>query len=155
MRWGSLIIVILILSSCRDKGIIYNETESIPNESWDADQPAKFEFEIEDTTKFYDFFLVVRNSISYEWSNLYLFAEIESPGKLVNVDTVEVFLADKKGEWYGDVSGSLVTTEQQLINHKRFPVLGKYTLYFHQAMRLKILKGISDVGLKIKEVSNE
>lgn len=155
MRWIGFIILIISISSCGDKNVVYNETESISNEFWNADQPAKFEFEIDDTTKAYDFFLIVRNSISYEWSNLYLFAEIESPSKLVNVDTVEVFLADKKGEWYGDVSGSLVTTEQQLINHKRFPDLGKYKLYFHQAMRMKDLKGISDIGLIIKEVNNE
>lgn len=150
-----IISTVFLLASCGEKNVKLNEVQSIPNETWDASEPLKFSFEIEDTNQVFDFFLTVRNSKAYEWSNLYMFVEIESPNKLVNVDTVEVLLADKTGKWYGEVSGSLVTTEQPLIHHKRFPIVGTYSLLFNQAMRANELEGISDIGLKIKKVINE
>lgn len=155
MKLFILFLSALLLVSCGDKNVIYNDLKSIPNETWSADSPVQFSFEIKDTNTVFDVELMVRNATSYEWANLYLFVEIESPDKLVNVDTVEVLLADKSGKWKGNVSGSLVTTTQPLIYHKRFPTVGYYNLNFYQAMRQHDLTGISDVGIAIKQVNNE
>ena len=155
MKLFILLLSALFLVSCGDKNVIFNEVKSIPNETWSADNPVQFSFDISDTNTVFDVELMIRNATSYEWANLYTFVEIESPDKLVNVDTVEILLADKSGKWLGNVSGSLVTTNQTLIYHKRFPGKGNYKLNFFQAMRQPELKGVSDIGITIKQVKNE
>lgn len=143
------------LLSCSDSGVVFQDSMEIPGAKWEKDAPISFDFSISDTMKRHDFYLNLRNTTAYEWSNLYLFVEIKFPNEKFNVDTVEFVLANKYGEWIGKKSGSIVDNDLLFIKGKRFPLKGDYSLSFSQAMRQDVLGEITDVGLRIKEAKKD
>ena len=137
--------------SCGDADIVYQNSKVIENNSWNKNEGVSFDFNINDTTEFYDFYFNLRTTNLYEWSNLYMFVEIGSPEEQFNIDTVEFSLANSVGEWTGISSGSIINNKILFISKKRFPSLGTYKLTFNQAMRQDDLTEVMDVGIIIKK----
>lgn len=148
---GIFFLLSVVMTSCGDTGVVFQETKEIKEAKWDKDAPVSFDFSISDTTQFHDFYLDLRTTTSYEWSNLYVFVEIDFPNGKNNIDTVEFILADKTGKWNGKKSGSLVDNNLLFIHNKRLPLKGDYSMKFTQAMRQDVLEEVTDVGLIIKE----
>ena len=146
-----IFVISLLLSSCGDADIVYQNSKVMENNTWNKDEGVSFDFEISDTTEFYDFYFNLRTTNLYEWSNLYMFVEIGSPENLFNIDTVEFSLANSVGEWTGVSSGSIVNNKILFISKKRFPSMGTYKLTFNQAMRQDDLTEVMDVGIIIKK----
>jgi gliding motility-associated lipoprotein GldH len=121
------------------------------NNTWNKNEGVSFDFDINDTAQFYDFYFNLRTTNLYEWSNLYMFVEIGSPEEQFNIDTVEFSLANSVGEWTGISSGSIINNKILFISKKRFPSLGTYKLTFSQAMRQDDLTEVMDVGIIIKK----
>ena len=139
------------LVSCGDADIVYQNSKVIENNTWNKNEGVSFNFDINDTAEFYDFYFNLRTSNLYEWSNLYMFVEIRSPEEQFNIDTVEFSLANSVGEWTGVSSGSIINNKILFISKKRFPSLGTYKLTFNQAMRQDDLTEVMDVGIIIKK----
>ena len=139
------------LVSCGDANIVYQSSKVIENNTWNKNEGVSFDFDINDTAEFYDFYFNLRTSNLYEWSNLYMFVEIGSPEEQFNIDTVEFSLANSVGEWTGVSSGSIINNKILFISKKRFPSLGTYKLTFNQAMRQDDLTEVMDVGIIIKK----
>lgn len=146
-----ILVISLLLVSCGDADVVFQDTKEIENNTWNKNDRISFDFDISDTTEFYDFYFNLRTTNSYEWSNLYMFVEIESPEEQFNIDTVEFLLANSVGEWTGVSSGSIVTNKILFISKKRFPSLGTYKLSFNQAMRQDDLTEVMDVGIIMKK----
>lgn len=140
----------LLLVSC-GKGVLYEQNARIEDDQWKSSKPALFEVIVEDTVQGYDFFINLRNTGDYRFSNMYLFIQTTFPdGKTIR-DTVECIMASPEGEWLGSGVGDL---HEQSILFKRavnFPSKGKYRFELTQAMRQDPLPGIADVGLRIEE----
>lgn len=151
MKWG-LILLCASLISCAEEGLLFEESQSIKDASWNKENKISFDFAIKDTLKHYDFYCNLRTTSSYEWANLYLFVNMESPNDMIYTDTVELPIADKAGKWYGKNSGSIVENSILFFKNVNFDLSGKYTITFTQAMRTDNLNEVTDVGLKIKEV---
>jgi len=145
-----ILIIPCFLISCGDPDVVYQNSKVIENNTWNKNESVTFDFDINDTTEFYDFYFNLRTTNLYEWSNLYMFVEIGSPEDQYNIDTVEFLLANSVGEWTGVSSGSVINNKVLFINKKRFPALGTYRLTFNQAMRQDELKEVMDVGIIIK-----
>ncbi len=137
--------------SCSERGVIKNESKAISNETWSEKEPILFEFDIKDTVNYFDVLITLRNNENYEWSNVYLFSDLSFPNGKTRRDTLEITLADKYGNWLGNNSGTLITTEARLINHRKFPLSGAYKMLITHGMRVKELKNVSSIGLKIKQ----
>lgn len=146
-----ILIIPCFLISCGDSDVVYQNSKVIENNTWNKNESVTFDFDINDTTEFYDFYFNLRTTNLYEWSNLYMFVEIGSPEDQYNIDTVEFLLANSVGEWTGVSSGSVINNKVLFINKKRFPALGTYRLTFNQAMRQDDLKEVMDVGIIIKK----
>ena len=145
----ALVILLLLLNSCSDNSIYdHNERVSKP---WDAVQKAEFEFDIQDTLSAFDYYINIRNTTNYKYSNLFLFIRTDFPDGRYSVDTAEIFLADIKGKWLG--SGFGETKDSQILFRKRgrFPMKGNYKITFEQAMRDTKLIGIDAVGIRIEK----
>lgn len=148
-----LLLLVAMLSSCVDGDILIEETTPISDQSWSSKDTVAFEFNIDDTTAYFDFYLNLRTTTSYEYANCFVFATLKSPTMIV-VDTIDIPLADKSsGRWLGDVSGSMVENHVMFIHKVRFHELGKYDISFVQGMRDEPLGEISDVGLTIKKAN--
>jgi len=140
---------LLLLSCSRNR--IFDEVQKIPNPGWEKTDSKSFTISINDTTNSYDIFLHLRNKTTYEKSNLWLFVKTSAPNGDQITDTLEFFLAEPDGRWLGSGLGSI---NSMLIPYKlniRFPYRGIYIFEFKQAMRVDVLEGIIDIGLRVQE----
>jgi len=145
----ALLLSFLLLTAC-DNNRIFEENISIPNKEWKVDYIPTFEFEIQDTTLFYNFYINLRNNTDYPYSNLYLFVNSHLPDGSSATDTLEVFLANREGKWLGKGLGKIKESRFFLRQHLVFPRKGKYAIEIEQAMRTKVLTGIEDIGIRIE-----
>ena len=70
------------------------------------------------------------------------------PNGYADIDTLEFFLADPKGKWLGDNSGTVVEN-RAIISKGTFPVTGTYSFKLEQAMRSDSLPEVIDIGMRI------
>lgn len=147
--FGSLILI-LLFTSC-DKEKFFDESISVKNDVWPADQEMVFKVNIEDTISAYRFFINIRNSTSYRYSNIYFFLVTEFPGGGMSRDTIECILADKSGKWLGKGTGKYRDNRVFIRENIQFPRQGTYVLRLNQAMREEKLKGISEAGIRLEK----
>jgi gliding motility-associated lipoprotein GldH len=145
-----LSLVAFHLISC-DAKRFYEENKSVENGVWNVAHKIPFSVNISDTVVRYDLFLNVRNDGIYPFSNLYLFIHTLLPGGTSATDTVECQLADPDGKWRGSGLGNLKFNRFLFQKGMIFPRKGIYTFSLEQAMRVKELKGIRDVGIRIEK----
>jgi gliding motility-associated lipoprotein GldH len=137
--------------SCVDD-TIYQQYVSINKNGWSQHTPAVFNTEINDTVGDYDVIINIRNKTDYPYQNLHLFVYSYSPDSVLVGDTLNCFLADNRGRWAGTGIGSTKNVSVLYMSNINFPKPGTYTFSVKQGMRDNILKGISDIGLRIQKV---
>ena len=140
----------ILLTACDSKRY-FEDNKPIVKGNWKVDEKEYFDVQITDTLSRYDFFLNVRNSIDYPYSNLYLFIHSNSPVGRKTQDTVECQLADYTGKWLGSGFGSIKFNRFLIQKGVNFHKKGRYTFEIEQAMRVKELKGIMDIGIRIEK----
>jgi gliding motility-associated lipoprotein GldH len=141
------------LDSCDSKRF-YEENKSIQNGIWLSTSSPVFNVTITDTIARYNLYLNVRNEGIYPFSNLYLFIRTTLPGGKIATDTVECQLADPDGKWRGSGLGNIKFNQFLFQRAMAFPRRGLYRFELEQAMRVKELKGIRDVGIRIEKQVN-
>ncbi len=144
-----IVVALLIFTAGCDDGALFQQSSSIGPEGWSVENVISYEFDIEEKDKRYDMFIDLRNSGSYEYSNLYVFFKLEFPNGKQSVDTVECFLADPTGRWYGSGLGDVYDNRIRVKKGVSFPLNGKYRVSIEQAMRKETLDGILDVGFRL------
>jgi gliding motility-associated lipoprotein GldH len=152
LKYGIFLLAFLPLISCSNKEIFF-EFHSIKNASWNREDNAVFEVNIDNNSNLYDISLEVRNNDDYPFRNIWLFVEFRMPTGSFRTDTINVDLADIYGKWYGK-GLSLHSLSIPYETASRFSYPGTYTYTIRQGMRENPLKGISDVGLKVSKKSN-
>jgi gliding motility-associated lipoprotein GldH len=144
----ALLLCIALLAGCDEKRV-YDQSLPLEGGSWPAVEALHFEFDMEDTVALHNLYINLRNGEEYQYSNLFLFVELEFPNGKKSVDTLECPLADAFGNWYGSGLGSVY--DQRILYRSRvqFPIRGHYRVNIFQAMREDELQGIHDVGFRI------
>lgn len=140
----------MCLTACEDAPF-YHENHRLEPAAWSANEPHVFEFQVNDTTQAFDFFVHLRHGQGYPYSNLYLFVELDFPNGKKSVDTLECILADQFGRWSGKSTGQLVDHRIQINQRKMFPISGRYAVRIAQAMRVDPLPEIYDVGFSLEK----
>jgi len=140
--------MVFVLYACNQESI-YDEQIKINHSSWYKDEAARFDVIVSDTLQPYDFYLNIRNSTDYRYSNLYVFLITKFPNNNLTKDTIECILADREGRWLGKGWGAVKENTILLSERMRFPLKGKYEFMIQHAMRVDTLKGIRDVGIRI------
>jgi gliding motility-associated lipoprotein GldH len=146
----SLFGLIVLLSSC-GRNIVYSKYQTFENKEWQAKDKVTFDLEMQDIQSLHDISVMVRHADSYPYSNLYLFLSTKYPDGKVTLDTLECILANEKGEWMGDGAGDIFDITIPLKRSTRFPLAGKYSFTFEQAMRTDPLPMIMDFGFEVKK----
>lgn len=152
LKYGLILLTSIIISSCGDKNVVYDESIIIPNAEWDNEEFPYFDININDTLTIYDFYLNIRHLENYRYSNFYMFLHTTFPNGNQTHDTIECIFAYPDGRWIGDGSGSMRDLKILLNNNLRFPIKGNYHFEIEQAMREPVLEGITDVGLRIEAI---
>ncbi len=145
-------IFLLLTALACQPGIVHEQYKAIENRSWDKDSTLVFTIPVKDTLQNYNLVINVRNDVNYKYSNLWLFINIRQPDGQTLEDKFEIILADPIGKWLGSGFGGLKTREALYKSHVFFPVSGDYTITVQQGMREEVLKGISDVGIRVEKV---
>lgn len=143
---------ISFLSSC-DRNRLYEQFVEIPDYSWNNKNLINFKFDIEDTINLHNVYIHVRHASAYPYKNLWLFVKSSSPNGQVQIDTLECNLASDAGKWLGDGSGDIWDLKIPWKMNVRFPYKGRYSVEYEQAMRVDLLPGIMEVGLRVEKVN--
>ena len=141
---------VFIISSC-NKNVVYSKYESFKENEWFAKDKVTFDLEITDTQTLNNINLMVRHADSYPFNNLFLFVTSTYPDGKVMTDTMEVVLANAKGEWQGSGAGDIFDFKVPIKKNVKFPLAGKYKFEFVQGMRIDPLPLIMDLGLEIEK----
>lgn len=155
-----LISSILFLSSCQDQNRIFERNEEFPKGEWQRQNHPTFEFKITDTTQTYNVLYNVRNTMDYEFSNIYMNYILEdSVGNTLYQNQLQAFLFDQAGKPTGEKSFffSLAVADiydhyYLCLSHIKFEKSGTYRLKLKQYMRNQDpLKNILAVGVRIEK----
>ena len=139
----------LCLAGCKE--VLFQESQPIPNKTWEQENTISFDILVEDTMSGYDFYIDLRNEGSYAYANIYMFVTTTFPSGETARDTVECFLADKSGRWLGNGLGDILDNHILFKENVRFPNRGTYSFEFEQGMRTEALSSILDVGISLEE----
>lgn len=149
LSFFALLVMVGSLLSCGNRGV-YDQSVKIPSTGWHKDTTAFFVFDSEDSVRSHRFFINIRHTDAYAYRNLYLFLNTLLPNGRLTRDTIEIFLADKEGQWLGQGFGKLRDYRFEVRNDLVFPFKGEYRFAIEQGMREEVLTGISDVGVRIE-----
>jgi gliding motility-associated lipoprotein GldH len=147
--------------SC-NKNVVYSEYKSIPEDKgWEVNNKISFETNLVDTISKHNMYVNIRHASVYEYRNLFLYLHTKYPNGKLKTDTFECILADEKGNWLGSGAGDLWDHEVLIKRNTKFPISGKYTFTFEQAMRygdqplIDPLPLILDIGLTIEKIDKK
>lgn len=150
-----LLMGIVLLGSC-NTNIVQSEFKAIGSGYWNKDNVVEFEFANQDTLNAHDVFVNIRNDQNYQYSNLFLIAEMNFPNGNKTMDTLEFEMARPDGTWLGKGYGSVKENKLWYKENVIFPSSGVYTLKVSHAMRKNgdingviNLEGITDVGFEL------
>jgi gliding motility-associated lipoprotein GldH len=145
-----LIFSLPAIQSCDSKRI-FEENRTIDKSVWNSSDKVIFNVTIEDIRTPYNFHFNVRNAGDYPYSNLYLFLKTVFPDGRVARDTIECQLADYDGKWLGSGISDVKFNRFLFKKGVRYPQAGQYIFEIEQAMRVKDLKGITDIGIRLEK----
>lgn len=149
-----LSIVYCLLAGC-DSNRVFEDNTELPDYVWDVKHKVSFDVNIADTTTLHNLYVNVRQASHYQYANLYLFIVIKFPNGKLAKDTLECILADANGQWKGDGLGDIWDNKILWKQNVKFPITGKYTFEYEQAMRTEQLPFIMDVGLRVEKAERK
>lgn len=140
-----------IFCAC-NKNVVFTKYQKFENNEWHSNNPAIFDVEITDNNSLNNISLMIRHADSYPYSNIFLFVSTTYPDGKILKDTMEVVLANAKGEWEGSGAGDIFDFKIPIKKNVKFPSIGKYKFEFTQGMRTDPLPLIMDFGFEIEKV---
>ncbi|MEZ5195333.1 MAG: gliding motility lipoprotein GldH [Bacteroidales bacterium] len=138
-----LLVFIFLIVSC-DSNRVYETNKSIGEGNWSMIDTACFEVDIVDTLSLNNFYINLRHSTSYKFSNIFLFFHTTFPNGYSTCDTLQILLADNTGKWIGSGMGKIKECRVLLKDRVQFPHSGVYSFCIEQAMRNEPLEGVED-----------
>lgn len=134
-----------------DQKRIFEKNTAVTDGIWNIDEKPSFEIDVKDTLTSQSFYINLRNSGAYPFSNIFIFVETLFPDSSVSRDTVECYLADPAGKWLGKGSSNVWDNQILFKRGVVFPHSGKYKFTLQHGMRTDELKEILDIGLRIEK----
>ncbi len=145
-----LLLVVIFLTSCQE-GSVFSEYQDLNTNGWKATEDVEFKYNSIDVTSKMELQIYVRNDETYAYQNLWFFVDEVAPNGTVKTDTIQCFLVDNQGRWIGSGLGSLYYVAVKYRENYRFSQPGEYVYRIRHGMRCDALKGIKQVGLKVKK----
>lgn len=147
------VLPLLLLFGCAEAPF-YEKVYSFEGRTWKQDQKMKFEVDIQDTTKVYDFTLAVRTTTDYKYSNLWMFMKTIAPDGSTGREPIQLFLTNPDGSWVGTKSGSVVETPLYF-KKRKLPMKGKYTFIIEQGITDSKVTEILDLIFRVEFAKKE
>lgn len=149
-----LLLFVPVLVSC-DRDTVFSGSAVMEKDTWNLMNKVTFEVPVSDTAVSNNVMFTIRTGTSYPFRNIYLFVTTIAPdGKTIG-DTLQYFLADEKGEWYGKGFGDIKEMILPYKSNVYFPRKGTYRFTIQHGMRTGDLKGVYDFGLRVVRISKQ
>ncbi len=149
-----LFIIILIITSC-GKDVVMDESLDVNDSGWNINDKLNISYTVTDTLSSYNFYINLRNTTDYKYSNFFFFINTTFPNGKIARDTLECMLANQEGKWFGKGNGKLKDNRILFKPHVLFPMKGTYKFTIEHGMRDLNIAGIKNIGLRIvKNKSN-
>jgi gliding motility-associated lipoprotein GldH len=147
---SSLLIIIFLITAC-NRDLLYTDTIAMPEQTWELSNVVHFSAPITDTAITSDVYFTIRTGSDYPFRNIYLFASTTAPDGTSITDTLEYYLADEKGNWFGRGPGDIHELNLPYRSNIFFPRKGNYDFRIRHGMRTGDLKGVYDFGIRIQK----
>jgi gliding motility-associated lipoprotein GldH len=153
-RFLTLVILslLLIFAAC-NSNVVYTESVTMKGNVWPLTDRPVFRVPVTDTLNSSNIFFTIRTGSDYPFRNIYLFVTATSPEGRSITDTLQYYLADEKGKWYGRGFGDIHELSLPYKSNVFFPMKGEYVFRIQHAMRTENLRGVYDIGLRIERIS--
>lgn len=142
----------LLLISC-NSNVIYTGSAEFKDNRWQLMETPVFEVPINDTINSNNLFFTIRTGSDYPFRNIFLFVTATSPDGKILTDTLQYYLADDSGKWYGKGFGNIHELKLPYKSNVFFPAGGEYLFKIQHGMRTEELSGIYDIGLRIEKLN--
>jgi gliding motility-associated lipoprotein GldH len=143
----------LFAGSC-DSERVYEDNVEFSDRAWKVTDEPRFTFEIPDTSRLYNLYYNVRNSLDYPYARIFVTYHlydsngIELAKKLVFNDLFD----QKTGRPFGDSGlGDLYDHRFAIMEKRKFDYKGRYSMKLDQLMRKDTLNGVVAVGVRVEE----
>lgn len=146
--WLIAVFILLGLVSCGEQPLI-DESRAIDGRRWFREQEPIFTVKVDSPTTAYDLFLNIRNSVNFQFSDLFLEVEQRNPDSSKVNYVVKIKMTNGEGLWIGKGSGNLYSQQVRFLSDYHFPDSGMYTFKVKQNMRANPVEGIHDVGIRV------
>ena len=139
----------VFLAGCTDPGGVIDNNTALDNKVWSYNNRVGYNFKIDDVNAHYNFYINLRVTGDYKYSNLFVL--ISDPVKPKLSSRYELKLARPDGQWLGKGSGNLYSFRIPFKSNYKFPAAGTYNVHIEQNMRDNPLHEVSDVGLRVEK----
>jgi len=147
---GSVVLFILTLVSCGSRAF-YEESHVVDDQIWNADDVAKFSFDIQDTLAMYNMYLDVKHHTDYPFQNLYVLLHSSFPNGRSVSEQHSLELQEKGGIWMGECNQKICELRFILRENMRFDELGPHGLSVEQYTRKTSLLGVKSISLVLEK----
>ena len=151
-RFFLAILISLTFLSCNSNDVFLSY-KTIPLKGWGKDSLLTFDVAIKDTNVTYNLYVNVRNRGEYPYQNLWFFLSKKTPDNVLSKDSIECYLADKRGKWLGTGIGSVLEMPVLYQQKVKFNKAGIYQYKIAHGMRDSVLIGLNDIGFLVEKVN--
>jgi gliding motility-associated lipoprotein GldH len=145
-------VLLLLLASC-NSNVLFTASAAMKNKTWQLMNTPVFKVPVNDTLNSNNIFFIIRTGSDYPFRNIFLFVTAISPEGIELTDTLQYYLADDKGKWYGNGFGDIHELSLPYRSNVFFPSKGEYLFKIRHGMRIKDLPGVYDIGLRVERIS--
>lgn len=145
---------LLVAASCEPmKMDTYEKNLEIPGHEWAYNYKPEFEVTLQpaDTAYLYDFYVNIRHTDAYPYSNIYLLIHSQAPGEEPTQQRHLLTLADVYGKWNGSGLNDIFEHRVLVMPNVRMNKPGTYRFSLEQNMRQNPLPDIMNVGLRVQK----
>ena len=142
---------LILLSSC-NSNVMYTDAQEMADKNWGLLNIPVFRVPVADTLNSYNVFFTIRTSSTYPFRNIFLFVTTIAPDGNILSDTLQYYLADEKGKWFGKGFGDIHELNLPFKSNVYFPEKGTYQFKIQHGMRVEDLKGVYDIGLRVEKI---
>lgn len=144
-------LLVTFLASCQDQSAIVDTNIELDKHNWSYTEKVKIPLRIEATDISYNFYLNLRHTSDYKYSNIFMLIHIIGPDGKKTTERREFKLALPDGEWLGSGSGNLYSYQILFKEGHKFSLPGNYVIELEQNMRDNPLDYVTDAGIRVEK----
>lgn len=154
-RRNNLFFVLLFLFASCQENIRYHSYRPVPSTGWDRKDTLSYTFHSTLLKGNHEIQIGIRHLESYPYRDIWLGLRTNLvDDSFHNTDTLHLYLTDEIGDWSGKGFGGIFQfTQKEPVTLSLRDSISKPVIQLFHLMNDSVLKGISDVGIKLSVTS--